>query len=180
MRLKSIETWPEENWFWKEAGCRTNSSTLDGRTKDSVKLVTKRKAQKNTGSTTAQNSTRLSRKSQRLSESGSKKRELQRRSGSGKEVSSRILSVKTNGTRSFQYAKVGVGEAQELGHTSGRLQGPRCNGRLSRAWLLLESGEHVAGQWCNLIMMKNWDPCTGCTARWKHNSRSSAPSRGRS
>ena len=47
-------------------------------------------------------------------------------------------------------------------------------------WVQLESGEHVAGQWRNGIMMKNWSPCTGRTARWKQGSRSSAPSRGRS
>ena len=38
---------------------------------------------------------------QRLSESGSKKREPQKRSGSGKEVLSRILSVRANGTVAF-------------------------------------------------------------------------------
>ena len=26
----------------------------------------------------------------------------------------------------------------------------------------LESGEHVAGQWCNWILMKNWSLCMGC------------------
>ena len=31
----------------------------------------------------------------------------------------------------FQFEKVGVCEAQELGLASVRLQGPRCNGRLS-------------------------------------------------
>ena len=40
----------------------------------------------------------IRRRCQRLSESGSKKRGLQRRSGSGKEVLSRILSMKANGT----------------------------------------------------------------------------------
>ena len=63
-----------------------------------AKLVTKRKVQKSTGSTIAQNGTRTEGRSQRPSVSGSNKRELQRRSGSGKEVLSRILAVKANGT----------------------------------------------------------------------------------
>ena len=47
-------------------------------------------------------------------------------------------------------------------------------------WVQLESVEHVVGQWCNWILMKSWDLGTGCMARWMQNSRSSAPSRGRS
>ena len=42
----------------------------------------------------------------------------------------------------------------------------------------LGSGEHVAGQWCDWIMMKNWGPCMGCTAQWRQNSRFSEKSRG--
>ena len=57
-----------------------------GQMKVSVKLVTKRKAQKSTGSTIAQNGTKSEGISQRPSESGSKKRECRSRSGSGKEV----------------------------------------------------------------------------------------------
>ena len=38
-----------ETCSWKEAGCRKNSSTLVGQMQASVKHVTKRKAQKNTG-----------------------------------------------------------------------------------------------------------------------------------
>ena len=60
--------------------------------------VTKRKAQKSTDFITAQNGTRFDRISQRLSECGSKKREPQRMSGSGKEVLRRIDSVKANET----------------------------------------------------------------------------------
>ena len=86
-----------ENWYWKEVGCRKDFSTLVGQMKMSVKPVTKRKAQKSKSSTIAQNSTRLDGRSQRPSKSGSKTRELQRKSGNGKEVSSRTLSVKANG-----------------------------------------------------------------------------------
>ena len=75
-----------ENEFWKEAGCRKDSSTLVGQMNVSAKHVTKRKAQKNTGSIVAQNGTRSDVRSQRLAESGSKKREPQRRSGNDKEV----------------------------------------------------------------------------------------------
>ena len=93
--------------FWKLAakheyeefeGCRRNSSTLVGRTKVNVKLVTRRKAQKSTCSTIVRVGMKLGAKSQRPAESGSKKREPQKRSGSGKEVLLRMLSVKANGT----------------------------------------------------------------------------------
>ena len=62
-----------ESWFWKEVGCRKDSSTLVGQMKANVKLDTKRKVQKITGSTIVQNGTRSDERSQRLSESGSKK-----------------------------------------------------------------------------------------------------------
>ena len=65
--------------------------------KVSLKPDTRRKAQKSTGSATAQNGTKSGGRFQKPSESGSKKREPQKRSGSGKEVWSRILSVKANG-----------------------------------------------------------------------------------
>ena len=73
--LKNIETLPE-NCFWKEAGCRQDSSTLVGQMKVNVKLVTRRKAQKSTGFTVAENGTRSDGRSQRLSESGSKSENL--------------------------------------------------------------------------------------------------------
>ena len=63
--LKNIETLPE-NWSWKEAGCRKDSSTLVGRMKVSAKLVTRRKAQRSTGFTIAQNGTWSDGRSQRL------------------------------------------------------------------------------------------------------------------
>ena len=52
---------------------------------------------------------------------------LQRESGSGKEVLSRIVSVKANGTGSFQHEKVCIREAQELVYASRRVQRPRCH-----------------------------------------------------
>ena len=70
-----------------------------GQMKVSAKLVTRRKAQKSTGSTIAQNGTKPDGRSQRLSESGSKKREPQKGSGSGKEVFSRIFSVESQWNR---------------------------------------------------------------------------------
>ena len=39
-------------------------------------------------------------------------------------------------------------------------------------------GKHAVGQWCSWSTMKRWSPCTGCTARWKQNLKSTAPSRG--
>ena len=62
------------------------------------------------------------------------KRKLQRKSGSGKGELSRTLFVKANGTRPLQHEKVGIREAQELEHTSRRLHGPRCHGRLLAAF----------------------------------------------
>ena len=81
----------KEDCSWKEAGCSKDFSTLVGRMKVNAKLVTRRKAQKNTFSTTAQNGMNSERRSQRLTESGSKKPKLQRKSGRGKEVSSSTL-----------------------------------------------------------------------------------------
>ena len=96
--LKSIETLPE-NWVWNEAGCRRHSSTMVGQMKVNAKLATRRKAQKSTGSTTFQNGTKSDEGLQRVSEGGSKKSEnIKRKSGSGKEVLSRIHPVKANGT----------------------------------------------------------------------------------
>ena len=63
LRKKTKEDWTEQHrsvarkWFWKEVGCRRNSSTQVGRMKVSAKHVTRRKAQKSTGSTTAENGT---------------------------------------------------------------------------------------------------------------------------
>ena len=66
--------------------------------KVSAKLDTRKKAQKSTGSSIVENGTRSGGRSQRLSGSGSKKQEPQRRSGSGKEVLLSILSMRANGT----------------------------------------------------------------------------------
>ena len=76
-----------------KAGCSKDSSTLVGRMKVNAKLVTRRNAQTSTGSTIAQNGTRLDGRFQEPTESVNKKRKPQRKSGSGKGVSSRILSV---------------------------------------------------------------------------------------
>ena len=57
----------------------------------SVKPVTRRKALKSTGSTTAQDGARSERKSQKPTENVKKKPKLQRESGRGKEVSSSTL-----------------------------------------------------------------------------------------
>ena len=63
MRKKTKEDWTEKHrnvatkLVWKEAVCRNDSSTKVGRMKVSAKPVTRRKVQKNTGSTIAQNGT---------------------------------------------------------------------------------------------------------------------------
>ena len=65
------------SYFWKEAA-ENDSSTLVGRMNTSAKPVTRRKAQKSTGSTTAQNGTNSDGGFQTLSER-SKKREPQKK-----------------------------------------------------------------------------------------------------
>ena len=82
------------NYFRKESGCRNDSSTLVGRMKGNVEPVRRRKAQKKT----AQNGLRSERRSRKFSESGSKKPKHQKKSGSGKEVSSSTSQVEAHGT----------------------------------------------------------------------------------
>ena len=104
------------------------------------------------------------------SESWSKKRERRRKSGSGKKVSSRTLSVKANGIEATSASKVGVRKA---------LQGLRGYRLLSarKSWKVAKL---VVGQWYSWTMMKRPGPCMGCTAQWRRILRSSVPSRGRS
>ena len=59
-------------YFWKEAECRKDSSTLVGQMKVSAKHATRRKAQKSTGSTTAQDCTRSEGRSQKPTENKNK------------------------------------------------------------------------------------------------------------
>ena len=73
---------------WKEGGRKRDFSILAGRMQVSVKFATRRKAQKSTGFDTVQNGMKSGGRFWRPSESGSKKRESRRKSGSGKEVSS--------------------------------------------------------------------------------------------
>ena len=75
-----------ESFSWKEDGRKRDYSMLAGRIPVNVKFARRRKVQKSIGSTTVQNGKGIRRRSQRFSESGSKKRGLQRKSGSGKEV----------------------------------------------------------------------------------------------
>ena len=99
--LSAQNTYPSTQTFSHGSGARSAAprrAMLVGRMSANVKLARLRKAQKSTGSTTAQSGTRSDGRSQRLSGSGSKKRKHQRRSGSGKEVLLCILSVKANGT----------------------------------------------------------------------------------
>ena len=69
-----------------------------GRIPVKVKLARKRKEQKSTGFSTAQNGTKSDERFQKFSGISSKKQELQR-SGSGKQVLLNIFSVEVNGTR---------------------------------------------------------------------------------
>ena len=106
LRQKVKENWTEKHRnvarkIFLEGGWtkqRRDYSMLIGRISVNVKHARRRKAQKSTGSTTAQNGTKSDERFQRFSGSWSKKQEPQRRSGSGKEVLLNILSVEVNGT----------------------------------------------------------------------------------
>ena len=83
-----------------------------------------------------------------------KKAKTWRKSGSDKEVLSRILSVKVNGTKVISVWQGGSSSSTK--ETSWvRLQ------LTILFWLLLTSDEHVTGQWCTYV-----------TTRWKQNLRS--------
>ena len=150
--------------------------------KVSVKLVIKRKAQKSTGSTIAQNGTRSEGRSKRLSESGSKKREPRRRSGSGKDVLLRILPAKANGTGVISARKSGSPRSTRAG--TYQQKGPKATWPLTALfWVPLESGRACGWSVVQLDCNEELGPLhMGCTARleaeleWK----SSRQSRGRS
>ena len=89
--------WPGRS-SCKEVGRKRDYSILIGRTSVNVKLARRRKEQKSTGSTTAQNRTKSDERFQKFSGSWSKKQQPQRKSGTGKEVLLNILSVEVNGT----------------------------------------------------------------------------------
>ena len=65
-RFRCLCSWRPLVLRWRKAGCRRNSSTSGGRMKVGAKLVTRRKAQKITGSTIAQNGTKEGAKSENL------------------------------------------------------------------------------------------------------------------
>ena len=171
--------WPERS-SWKEGGRKRDFSILAGRMHFSVKPARWRKAQESTGFTTVQNGTKSGVRFQRPSESGSKKRERRRKSGSGKRgIVTHPLSESQWTSGYFSMTKSESKKAQKLVHASGRLEGP-CGHRRLLAGEDWESGELVVGQWYSWPMMKRRGPCLGCTAQWRRNLKSSKPSRGRS
>ena len=50
--------------------------------------------------------------------------------------------------------------------------------RMDRFLGLQESEVLVVGEWCNWILVENWDRCMGKMAQWMLNLRFSVPSRG--
>ena len=103
MRMNVKETWTEKHrnvarkTFLEGGWTQKETSILVGRMLVNVKHANLRKAQKGTGCSTVQNGTKSARNFLRPSESGSKRRERRRKSGSDKEVSSRILAAKASG-----------------------------------------------------------------------------------
>ena len=188
MRKKTKEEWTEKHRncceeviSGRRLGAEKSLPTLVGRMKVSAKPATRRKALKSTGSTTAQDGTRSEGRSQRLSGSGNKKREPQRKS-----------------EWKWQRGIVEhpLSESQWNRVTSGWKSGSR---RSDKSWGIPAEGfkGHVAtdgsllgtaGKWgaCGWsVVQLDYDEelgplCMGCTARWRQNLRSSAPSRRRS
>ena len=140
--------WPERS-SWKKVGRKRCCSILVGRISVNVKPAKRRKAQKRTGFTAVQNGTRSEGRSQRTSESGRKRRERRRKSGS--EASSRTLSVKAKWNRVHRVFK--------------------CESEKHKSWGMPVEGwerrELVVGPWFSLIMMKRWSHCMGCMVQWR-------------
>ena len=90
------------------------------------------------------------------------KQEPQRRSGSGKEVSSSTLQVKAKGTRATSGCKSGSLRSTTVGACQQKVSKVTLP-RTALFWVQLESG----------------GLCMGCTAQWRQNLRFSASSRGR-
>ena len=101
------------------------------------------KVQKSTGSTVTQNGERSEGRSQRPSESWSKKRKLPRKSGSGKEVFSRILCESQRNRGRFSTKKW---ESEK--HKSWSLPAESFKGRVATDGSLLgKAGKWRAGGW---------------------------------
>ena len=92
--MRSIAMWPGRS-SWKDVERKRDYSILAGRMLVDVKHANWRKAQAAPMSRMARNQAG---NSGGFQESGSKRREPQRKSGSGKEALSRTLSVKACGT----------------------------------------------------------------------------------
>ena len=109
----------------------------------------------------------------------SKWRKHRRKNGNDKEVSSRTLSLKANGTEEMSGCRRVRLKSTEAGVCKSKVSGAMwplmalCHEKLG-------NGELVAGPWCSLIMMKRWGHCMGCMVQWRQSKRYSAPSRGRS
>ena len=144
--LTSIATFPE-NWFWKEAGCRKDSSTLVGQLKARAKACHK--------------------------EEGTEKHGLYHCPG-WKEVRRQIPEAfrkweqKARTTKKEWKVDFKMKKRESEKHQSWCLPAEGflkvMLPRMGHFWVLQESGEHVVGQWCNWIMMENWDFCMGCMA----------------
>ena len=85
--------------------------------------------------------------------SGSKRRNSQRKSGSGKEVSSR-----TPHRRSFRMMTWESEKAPKLVYARRRFQEVMWP-PTAPCWVPVGSGEHVVGQWRSWIMMRRWGRC---------------------
>ena len=96
--------------FWEVDGRNRDCSILIGRTPVNVKLARKRKEQKNTGFSTAQNGTMSDETFEKFFGKLEQKARTSKKEWKWQRVLLNILSVR---------------EAQELGIASRRLQGPR-------------------------------------------------------
>ena len=76
-----------ERLLWKKVGHRKDCAISVGRTNISVKVAAKKKAQRSTYCSTAHAGRKSEARSQRIWRNGSKGKEHQRKTGSGKEES---------------------------------------------------------------------------------------------
>ena len=124
---KSIAMWPERS-SWKEVGRKRDYSTLAGRISVNVKLARWWKAQRSTGSTTAQSGMKADGKFQRPSKSWSKKQEPQKKEWKWQRgIVLHPLSESQWNRGHFSMRKWVSVKHKKLVYTSRRFQGPRCH-----------------------------------------------------
>ena len=170
LRKKTKEEWTEKhrNVARKsvlEGGCRKDSSTFVGQMKVSAKHVRRRKAQKSAAlplPVMVRDQTVEPRGFQKV---GAKNENLKEGVEMAKRYCNAFTQWKSMEQGPFQKNKGGSLRSTRVGGmpAEGFKGHDATDGSLAGA--PLEGGEHVVGQCCNWITMKNWGLYMGCTAR---------------